>query len=87
MKTNVFFELLQKEGYNVSLMKTFSYRINKDKSFYTINTFDTPTVEFWRLCNDNHFDIFVEVLADPDEETTRIMYSAISREKEFIDVE
>lgn len=44
------------------MISMFSYRINKDKRFYTIEVFEVPSIELIELCDSYNCKLMANIL-------------------------
>lgn len=49
------------------MISMFSYRINKDKRFYTIEVFEVPSIELIELCDSYNCKLMANILNKKNE--------------------
>ena len=49
-------------GIKEQMISMFSYRINKDKRFYTIEVFEVPSIELIELCDSYNCKLMANIL-------------------------
>ena len=62
MKTLELYNKIKELGINAEMISMFSYRINKDKRFNTIEVFETPSIELIRLCDSYNCQLIANIL-------------------------
>lgn len=54
-------------GIKEQMISMFSYRINKDKRFYTIEVFEVPSIELIELCDSYNCKLMANILNKKNE--------------------
>lgn len=67
MKTLELYNKIKKLGINAEMTSMFSYRINKDKRFNTIEVFEAPSIELIRLCDSYNCQLIANILNKKNE--------------------
>lgn len=62
MKTLELYNKIKELGINAEMISMFSYRINKDKRFYTIEVFEVPSIELIELCDSYNCKLMANIL-------------------------
>lgn len=62
MKTLELYNKIKELGINAEMISMFSYRINKDKRFNTIEVFEAPSIELIRLCDSYNCQLIANIL-------------------------
>lgn len=67
MKTLELYNKIKELGINAEMISMFSYRINKDKRFYTIEVFEVPSIELIELCDSYNCKLMANILNKKNE--------------------
>ena len=67
MKTLELYNKIKELGINAEMISMFSYRINKDKRFYTIEVFEVPSIELIELCDSYNCKLIANILNKKNE--------------------
>jgi hypothetical protein len=67
MKTLELYNKIKELGINAEMISMFSYRINKDKRFNTIEVFEAPSIELIELCNYYNCKLMANILNKKNE--------------------
>lgn len=67
MKTLELYNKIKELGINAEMISMFSYRINKDKRFNTIEVFENPSIELIELCDYYNCKLMANILNKKNE--------------------
>lgn len=67
MKTLELYNKIKELGINAEMISMFSYRINKDKRFNTIEVFEDPSIELIELCDYYNCKLMANILNKKNE--------------------
>lgn len=67
MKTLELYNKIKELGINAEMISMFSYRINKDKRFNTIEVFEVPSIELIELCDYYNCKLMANILNKKNE--------------------
>ena len=67
MKTLELYNKIKELGINAEMISMFSYRINKDKRFNTIDVFEAPSIVLIRLCDSYNCQLIANILNKKNE--------------------
>lgn len=67
MKTLELYNKIKELGINAEMISMFSYRINKDKRFNTIEVLEAPSIELIELCDSYNCKLMANILNKKNE--------------------